>query len=177
MKVIPLAYTQANWADFIKVSSDVVGRGPTRSLDSANIRPGDPFSYIAALVELRVQGTAPRDAVRQATDLLQHVSFSFMVHISDYEYSELTNIPILAVTSIEGKAAVNSRHTPDKLLFISGNLLEWQIVVPMMIDVNSCHRQLFSEIFNWFKKMNLRELFDKYTEVLTDDGLFRLELR
>ena len=178
MKVIPLAYSQVNWADYIALSKAVVGHSPTASLDASNIRPGDPFSYIASLEELIAFETPPREATVQATYTLEHVSFSFIAHVQAGDLFPLCNVPLLKVSTIEGKS---DRSTTNYLLILSGTLLDWKTAVPLMLQnpfaTNETYiqRELFSQIFIWFKKMNLRELFDRYTEVATSDGFFRLE--
>lgn len=177
MKVIPLSYSQVNWSDFIMLSKTVVGRSPTASLDACNIGPGDPFSYIAALEEL-IEPTSPRDAVLQATYTLEHVSFSFIAYITEDDLPFLRNVPVLKTTLIEGKIEKKTAHY---LLLLTGNLLEWKMALPLMLAAKEAtndtfvQRELFSQIFTWFKRMNLRELFDRYTEVATSDGFFRLE--
>jgi len=178
MKVIPLAFSQVNWADFISLSKAAVGHSPTASLDARNIKPGDPFSYIAALEELIAFDTPPREAAIQATYTLEHVSFSFIAHIDKADLFPLSNIPILKSSTIEGKS---NRLNTDYLLILSGTLLEWKTAVPLMLqnpyatNETFTQRELFSQIYTWFKKMNLRELFDRYNEVPTSDGFFRLE--
>lgn len=158
MKTIALGYTQTNWHEFMQLAKSVLGRSPTASLDDANLRPGDPFSYIAALEESLKRGTTPRDAALYATYTLEHVHFSFATHVNDKEWAALTNIPMLKVLDIIGEGS--SRAFPDHLLIFTGNLLEWKIVQKTCINYSPYHIELFTQIFMLFKKMNLRELFD-----------------
>ena len=175
MKVIPLSYSQTNWPDFIELANNVVGHSPTRSLDSANIRPGDPFSFIASLEELINEGTYPRDALLNAGHTLRHVHVSFMAELSEYEIMDCRNIPFLSISEIKGKEPIGRNENFDYLIIISGTLLEWQYSIPLLLRNKTKQKELFSKIYVWFKKMNLKELFDHYTEEPTSDGFFYLK--
>ena len=153
MKVIPLAAPQINWHEFIDLTLKVIGRSPTRSLDAVSFKVGDPFSFIASLEEIIQEGTSPRDAVLRATFTLEHVSFSFLAHLSDREFYQYRNLPFIHVSSFEGK--VVHRENPDHLLLLTGNLLEWKTLLN-----NDIEDELFITVLHLFRKMNLRELFD-----------------
>lgn len=159
MKIIPLSFTQVNWFDFSAMANEVVGHSPTRALDDANIRPGDPFTFIASLEELISPGVSPRDAVRRATHTLQHVVVSFLIHVSDNELFQLQNIPFLSISQIEGKTIF--RQNSEHLLIITGNLLEWQNCLPLRLNGNPAKIELFGKIYELFKAMRLREIFDR----------------
>jgi hypothetical protein len=176
MKILPLGCTQTNWIDFIALTTEVVGRSPMRSLDAANVKPGDPFSFIAALGELSSEGISPREAVWYAGAFLEHVSVSFIIHCSNRELYHINNLPLLKMSLIEGKFV--TRGEDQWIMLLSGTLFDWKCVVPaMLVDAtDALKRELFNAVFIWFKKMNLRELFSDFTEVqCSREGGFNLE--
>lgn len=175
MKVVPLSVTQINWMQFITTATEVVGRSPMRSIDAANVKPGDPFSFIAALRELDTPGISPRDAVRIPSVYLEHVSVGFLVHVSASEEWHIGSLPLIRRVDIDGKDI--PRQEPDKLILLSGTLFEWRTVVSVILTRTDDYiqRELFNKIYLWFKQFNLRELFDEFTEVDVPGGGFRLE--
>lgn len=76
--IIPISGTTVDWNGFVTQTKRILGRSPTRSLDSANVPVGNVFSYLAALAEFQHKGTNPFDGVRNANRLLKAVSMTFL---------------------------------------------------------------------------------------------------
>ena len=179
MQIVPLSMTQVNWPDYVSVTYKHVGHSPTRSLDGVGIKPGDPYSFLASLAELEVEGTDPRIGVLSANHTLAHVHLSFLCVLNASEQNALRNIPTLDISFIDGKEEYDSSRVD--LMIISGTLLQWQLVIPMMLEgfdlsrVTFVRRTFFNHIYNWIVKFNLKDIFTSYKVVPLTDGTYCLE--
>lgn len=171
--------SQVNWSDYVSIAYKHVGHSPTRSLDGAGIKPGDPYSFLASLAELEIEGTDPRTGVLSANHTLAHVHLSFLCVLSAQEQNALRNIPILDISFIDGKEDYES--TRVDLMIISGTLLHWQLIIPLMLeglDLSRTYyvrRKFFNAIYNWLIKFNFKDLFVSYKIVQLTDGTYCLE--
>jgi len=90
VQIVPLSMTQVNWPDYVSVTYKHVGHSPTRSLDGVGIKPGDPYSFLASLAELEVEGTDPRIGVLSANHTLAHVHLVIPMMLEGFDLSRVT---------------------------------------------------------------------------------------
>lgn len=148
---------------FLSATAKLLDRSLTRGLDAKNIRFGDMASFIAVASEFEVEGQDPRDAIKNAGNILRHASIAFLVVMSDV--SQLISQTRLTITLGDEDVAI-----------ISGNLEEWKTAI-----VNCClskapklTREFGTKILKAFDALGLSGIFENYSRSGKDPILLRL---
>ena len=173
--------TNINWPDLTVLGNATIGRSPTRSLDHHKISDRDISAFIASLKELKVAGAEPRKSIIEATFQLHHASLSFLVDLDEREIEYMRNFEGLTTTIFNGQMGDNRLFY--YLHLTTGTLAQWKQAILENTDDSSddpeiaLKRLYFTQIYFWFKKLNLKELFGSYNEKSWKDGTVILEHR
>lgn len=117
--VLPVVTPYIHRNDYISAIYQLTKRSPTRTLDASNRSLGDYYTFLASLGEFSEQIDI-QQATRFRDNYLNHLSFSFLFHLSKDEYIE-----ILRETEL---SCLDNLEMPDRelVVIVSGTLKQWK---------------------------------------------------
>ena len=159
-QVKPLSFPQINWAEFIKMSREVLGASITKKLDDLGIQLERPEAFLGCLnPNLNLY-----ENIKTSNSTHRHVFVQFLADIDLEGITELiTNIG-LSYYSIQGKKRW--------LVIMTGNITDWHLAV---IEGTSDKRTLelrlmFNAIYEYFRTCGFKDLWNHV--VHNPDGSF-----
>lgn len=165
MKITPLAVPIIDWASFVTDATASLGRSPTRSLDGADVAPGDFKSYLQALGELQTPKTSPLSYLRseECRPALEHLWFSFLFDLE-------APAPLHILTY--GRVSVLTSVDNPRLFVGSGTMLQWRDLVINGSRVGEARetRAAMNELLRIFARLGLADLFRGYRHEQHRDG-------
>ena len=166
-EIFPLAYTQADWNIFNKVSQASLGVSVSRGIDACYLDLKDPGAYLGSLDF----DNDPLYALRHKPEILQHFSMSFIARLDDHALLEMQRKTRIKVFSKEA----NRRST---LAILTADMVVWKAAITESCQSGSDYslRWLMSRIFDYLQQTGLRELFTDYTKTDLQDGTIALGL-
>jgi hypothetical protein len=119
--IVPICGTSINWPEYVKAAERMLGRSPTRSLDSSGVAVGSPASFLASIGEFKNAGTNPHQFIENYTPEENHLHFGFLCQLDNDTFIEL----ILAVSS--RLMITQCRDAKKRTFIISGLLSDWRL--------------------------------------------------
>lgn len=120
MKIIPIATTNVHWALFVTKCNSILGKSPTRHLDSNGVPVGTPLSYLSALDSFSNEHCNP---FKPNENTLNHVSISFMMIMEACEFHDLLEKAFNRIHIIKYDKFNSPKET---IIFTSATLKEWK---------------------------------------------------
>lgn len=158
-----IAVPQVDWHNFVGDVNDTIGRSPTRNVDHAGMKAGSLLSYIASLAEFRTEGSEAHSAIREASRLLQHLSFTFLCTVDDSLYLQI-------LKSVGTDLFID--YSEKGTFLATANLKVWKQLV-----IENCKEQtpatvrlFFNGIYIALCKLQLSSVWDAYQKRTLSDG-------
>jgi len=159
------------WDTFLKETTDLTGRSPTRGADASGLNLSDYARFIAALGEFRDgQVLNPIDTLQAAGNILCHVYLSFLISGSSaliFRVGELTELSMSMAKLADNKGRV---------ALVSGNLRQWKDAVVELCKVTQT-RVVGNTVSGFFSKLGLQYVFSDFNRKALPSGLFLLEYK
>ncbi len=169
MTIIPITKTLPEWNYFVKGCQKLLGYSPTRSIDSLNLQPASPESFLCSLAYFRDQDDDPH-IIKQFT--LEHVYLSFLIEINEQLYMELLekNFKINYLRSNECKVQ------GIVVAIVSATLFNWRNIC---VNFNESYlaKEFSFKIYELLKGCGYTNIFNEYRLSENVDGSKSFERR
>jgi hypothetical protein len=170
IEVQPLTVQEVNWQPFINACKGVLGKSPTRGLDSAGIDTKSPKAFLG-VADFK---NHPLDNIRNGgvtNNTYSLIHFGFFAIVPDWLIAEIATVTTLTLQSSD-----NGR---TEILIMAGTLKDWRSsVISGCGDQRSPEcRTVFNKIYEHYKLIGLRDVWKEYETFPFSDGTFVLLCR
>jgi hypothetical protein len=152
---IPIGVSIVNLGLLSKVASDLLGYSITKSIDNSGIPFSDHAKSVIYLSQFLTKSTKPLEDISNATSVLNHLHFSFIIYTTLSVALEISTSTHLEILSSKTKVK-NTR-----LLYVSGVLNDWKHFI-----YTSSNRDLASSCLTSFSMIGLKEIFKDQPKLL-----------
>lgn len=172
--ILPLGGSSIEWDTFLKACQQALGYNPLKGVDNTRRELSDPAKFIAALAAFhdRQKSNNPIGAIRDATTLLRHLSYTFIIHCDEELISLIRERTDLTITSTE---------TPNgtRVAVVTGTLQQYragtlECCVP---EAPFNLRYLFDGFVLYFERLGLEEVWSDTRKKALEDKTFLLEYK
>lgn len=166
MLILPLTITQVDWQTYIEIVQKVIGKSPTRGLDTARIDIQEPSAFLSTL-DLE---NSPLENLRKGyfkNTTFDHVSFSFVGIVDKEIILEISNrLPLKILT----ETSDNIQY----LIILTGNMSDWYrtILIGCSHDVSKQCRILMNQCYVHFSNSGFKEVWSKHIRQQQSDKTF-----
>ncbi len=173
-RIIPLGQSKMDWNTFLAASETGLGYSPLRGVDALSRELSDPAKFIAALACFRDKQNLrqPLASIRDATSVLHHFSYSFLVYCKPDLILDIRERSTLHITSSEALDG-------ERLAVLSGTLGQYQTAITENSTPDSPFniRHLSTALLKHFESEGLQDLFYDYRKRPQKDGTLLLEYK
>lgn len=169
-RVIPIAITNVAWQQYLNTVTELLGKSPSRGVDSCSAKLSDFAKYTASLAEFQMgQELDAKRILRTRGPWLQHTFYSFLILTS--------NTMILKVAEATDLSILSTKADTYRLALVSGTLDKWRDAVILFCDKSGSKRLrlIFNQIKRAFDQLGLQDVFFEFSLRDAGDGTFLLE--
>lgn len=172
--IIPIGGSQLDWQAFLSASQQALGYSTLRGVDNIRRELSDPAKFIAAVAAFHGKQATdnPISAIQNASTLLRHLHYTFMIHCEERLLSYIRERTDLTITS-----AVSQDE--ERVAIVSGNLQQYRdgAIECCVQDAHRDVRLLFNGFVLYFERLGLHELWAGYSKRMLDDLTLLLEYK
>jgi len=168
-----VAETKVDFTRYLSLCKPALGRSVSQGVDRNNKPISSLADFVCTLDEIEFEYSDCIDSLREATDKLEHISFTMVVLAPEYVIYSLIRKSYLKI--------INTPTTQSyyHLGIVSGSLAQWkQAVINNSIKgTNQMTLELMNMIVNRFDEKGLSIVFSKFDRKDQGNGTFLLLLR
>lgn len=148
--IVPICGTSVNWPEYVKAVERMIGRSPTRSLDTNRVAVGSPSSFLSSLGEFKQAGTNPHQFLEIDSLEADHLHFGFLCQLDNDTFIEfvLSN-PRLTITLC--------REAKKRTFIVSGTLANWKLCLQ---NSDELLFDFYNDLALLFDRFGFREYFN-----------------
>lgn len=166
MKITPIVWPAINWHGFVTETDCAIKRSPTKSIDACPyIKAGSDLSFLAALGEFQSEWTEPFQYIRSGGGL-HHLSCSFLCETDKETFIEICRLGQLIILGAQ-------TNIKNEVFILTGTFAQWQHAIAIACNEDQKHilREFFTNIFFFFEKKGLAELWHHWSKQVIDNTL------
>lgn len=173
-QVRPVGGTSIAWDVFLQACVQSLGYSPIRGVDSLKRELSDPAKLLAAIAGFhnKLDVDTPIKSIREASTLLKHLSYMFLVYADEPLVSLIRERTDLNITST---VTVDS----ERLILISGTLKQY-LEATVECCVENAPRELcylFDAFILYFDQIGLGDIWYQYRRKPRPDKTFLIEYK
>lgn len=169
--VTPVIIPHIAWDIFLKDVSDSTRHSPTHSIDNSGQKLSIYAKFLTMLQELRTNKIVnPVDVLRDANQLLDHLTFGFLI--------KSTNITILHLLELTALEAVSAKMEKGRVVLLTGTLGKWKLAtIDLCRAERSNLRWIGKTLLEFFFQLGIGGIFANYDRKIRKDGTLLLEYK
>jgi len=165
-----VAETKVDFTRYLSLCKPALGRSVIQGVDRNNTPISSLADFVCTLDEIEFEYSDCIDSLREATDKLEHISFTMVILAPEYVIYSLIRKSYLKV--------VNTSTTQSyyHLGVVSGSLAQWKqaVINNSVKGTNQITLELMNIIVNRFDEKGLSIIFSKFERKDQGNGTFLL---
>ena len=163
--------TQIDWHAYVSATNNLLGRSPTRSLDTYGMAAGSVISFIGSIGEFEVPGTNPWQYVAEADYQLELIQLGFLVWSDSKDEMDY----LIRYTCLHKVITID-----ETVIILVGNVRVWrdEVVHFMRPGFPKPVREFYTGMHRFMcSKLGMDTIFKSYDRIKQSDGTIALEYK